>query len=115
MNSNNPSPRVVALGESVGLDATLRAVRRALLRAEFHAAEALLMAAAPLAGDYAPFLNLAGIVWEVRGDKGRARKFYCRAIRADYTYEPAQQNMRRQYELRVFGRTVQPVALGGPA
>jgi hypothetical protein len=116
MNWNElPAPAAPDRTTTVGLDATLRAVRRALRRGEWPAAEALLMAAGPVAGNHAPFLNLVGVVWEVRGDRAAARKFYCKAIRADHKYEPAQQNMRRHYELRTFGRTVQAVALGDQA
>ena len=67
----------------LGLDGTLGAVRRALRRCDWPTAEALLMAAGPVAGNHAPFLNLVGVVWEVRGDKSAAKRFYCRAIRAD--------------------------------
>ena len=75
-------------------------------------AEALLMRAAPLACDDAAFYNLAGLLWEARGDERAAKKFYGRAIRRDRKYPPAQQNMRRLYELRTFGHTRQCVALG---
>jgi Flp pilus assembly protein TadD len=56
-------------------------------------------------------LNLLGTVFELQGNWKAARKHYSRAISADVTYEPAQQNMRRWYELFTFGRTSEPLAL----
>jgi len=56
-------------------------------------------------------LNLLGAVFELRGDWKSARRHYSRAIKADRNYEPAQQNMRRWYELFTFGRTQEPLAL----
>jgi hypothetical protein len=49
------------------------------------------------------------------GRKEMARRFYGRAIRADGKFAPAQQNMRRLYELTTFGHTTQHVALGDEA
>jgi len=103
----------VWLGDAyVGYGQALSLARAAMRRGGWAEAEALLMKAAPLAGGDAAFCNLVGILWEARGDHRRARKFYGDAIRADGRYEPAQQNMRRLYELATFGRTSQPVALG---
>ena len=105
----------VWLGDAyVGYEQALSLARAAMRRGGWAEAEALLMKAAPLAGGDAAFCNLVGILWEARGDHRRARKFYGDAIRADGRYEPAQQNMRRLYELATFGRTSQPVALGDP-
>jgi Flp pilus assembly protein TadD len=95
-----------------GYAETLLDVCRALRLAEWSEAEALLMRAAPLAGDDPAFWNLVGVTWEVRGDSAAARRFYGKAIRADSNYGPAQQNMRRVFELRRFGRTSEAVALG---
>ena len=60
----------------------------------------------------AAWLNLVGVVHEWRGEWKMARRCYGRAIGADGQYEPAQQNMRRLYELRSLGHCVKPVALG---
>jgi len=43
--------------------------------------------------------NLAGVLAEVLQDYKGAKKNYGQAIRLDRRYEPAQQNMRRQFEV----------------
>lgn len=45
-------------------------------------------------------------------DYERARKLYGKAIKYGADYEPAQQNMRRIYELFQFGSSQEPFALG---
>ena len=57
------------------------------------------------------WLNLIGVIHELRRDWKNARRYYGRAIAIDGAYEPAQQNMRRLYELYTFGRSVEPIAL----
>jgi len=96
----------------VGYRGTLALVRSALRREDWIEAESLLMRAGPIAGNDPSFLNLVGILREVEGDQRAAAEFYGKAIRASSDYAPAQQNMRRLYELRNFGRTDQTVALG---
>lgn len=66
--------------------------------------------AAPI-GD-AAYLNLVGAICEGRRQWKRARKFYGRAMRANRSFEPAQKNLRRLYELHTFGRCGQSVSLG---
>src|SRR2546421_5723787 len=104
----------VAASSSVaqGYRATLRMVRAALRREDWVEAEALLMRAGPIAGNDPAFFNLVGILREVEGNKNAAAEFYGRAIRSNSEYVPAQQNMRRLYELRKFGQTDQAVLLG---
>jgi tetratricopeptide (TPR) repeat protein len=97
---------------TLGYNDVLLDACRALRAGEWAQAEALLMRAAPLAGDDAAFLNLAGVAAEARRDLRSARAFYSRAIRTNPRFEPAQQNMRRLFELSRFGRTCQPAALG---
>src|SRR5437870_9535127 len=63
----------------------------------------------------AAYLNLLGIVHELQGEWTLARRCYCKAIRADRRYEPAQQNMRRWFELHAFGHSAEPFALGDEA
>ena len=103
-------PDDAALGP--GYVDTLLQACQAMRVAEWPEAEALLMHAAPLAGEDPAYWNLVGILWEVRGDTRAARRFYGRSIRADSHYAPAQQNMRRLFELDRFGHTRQVVALG---
>lgn len=61
---------------------------------------------------HAAWLNLMGVICEARGNWRRAKRYYGRAMRADRNFAPAEQNMRRWYELFTFGRTKLPVALG---
>lgn len=57
--------------------------------------------------------NLLGVLFEMKGEYAVARKCYGRAISIDSQYEPAQQNMRRLFELFHFGSSKEPVNLGG--
>jgi Flp pilus assembly protein TadD len=98
-----------------GYDAVLALARGAMRRDAWSEAEHLLMTAASIAGDDPVFNNLVGVLWEVRGDMRSARRFYGKAIRASSNYAPAQQNMRRLYELCMFGQTRQAAALGDEA
>jgi Flp pilus assembly protein TadD len=98
-----------------GYDAILAQARRAMRRDAWSEAEHLLMTAAPIAGSDPVFNNLVGVLWEVRGDLRSARRLYGKAIRAAGDYAPAQQNMRRLYELCMFGQTRQAAALGDEA
>ena len=45
-------------------------------------------------------------------DYDRAKRYYGQAIRLNKNYEPAQQNMRRIYELFQFGSSKEPFSLG---
>ncbi|MEI9893543.1 MAG: response regulator [Chthoniobacter sp.] len=57
-------------------------------------------------------LNLAGVFFEMQEDYDRARKLYGQAIKYGPYYEPAQQNMRRIFELFHFGSSKEPLAMG---
>jgi hypothetical protein len=57
-------------------------------------------------------LNLIGVIHEMRRQWKSAKRYYGRAIHADRHFDPAQQNMRRMYELETFGRTELPLATG---
>jgi len=57
-------------------------------------------------------LNLAGILFEMQGDYGRAGKLYGKAIRASPGYIPAQRNMRRLVQLHDSGTSNEPFNLG---
>ena len=97
---------------AIGYRATLTMVRNALRREDWVEAEALLMRAGPIAGNDPAFFNLVGILREVEGNKQAAAEFYGKAIRTNSNFAPAQQNMRRLFELRRFGHTDQAVSLG---
>jgi hypothetical protein len=60
----------------------------------------------------AAYLNLLGVVCEARTQWKLARRFYGVAMSVNSSYGPAEQNMRRLYELYTFGRSREPVALG---
>ncbi len=90
----------------------LEEVRVGLFSGNFKRAEAMLMRAAELAGEDPNYFNLLGVLHEAEGRKHLARKFYGKAIHLNSGYEPAQQNMRRLYELSRFGQTKQQVVLG---
>jgi FixJ family two-component response regulator len=57
--------------------------------------------------------NLAGVLAEMLDDDDKAKKYYGQAIKLDKNYEPAQQNMRRLFELQNFGSSSEPVNMGG--
>jgi hypothetical protein len=56
--------------------------------------------------------NLAGVLAELLEDYGKAKKCYGQAIKLDKSYAPAQQNMRRLFEVDHFGSSKEPVNLG---
>ena len=57
--------------------------------------------------------NLAGVLAEMLDEVDKAKKYYGQAIKLDKNYEPAQQNMRRLFELQNFGSSSEPLNLGG--
>jgi DNA-binding response OmpR family regulator len=80
---------------------------RAFGKARLHLVKALeLNAKSPEA------FNLAGVLAEVLEDYDKAKKYYGQAIKLDKKYEPAQQNMRRLFEVDNFGSSKEPVNLG---
>src|SRR5271166_935443 len=80
---------------------------RAFAKARLHLARAL-----ELNAKSAEAFNLAGVLSEVLEDYDRAKKCYGQAIKLDKNYEPAQQNMRRLFEVDHFGSSKEPVNLG---
>ncbi len=90
----------------------LARAREALRRNDLVEAERMLLSLDRTGEADPAFFNLMGILHECQGQKCKARAFYARAIAADSRYEPAQQNLRRLYELAVFGKTREFAALG---
>jgi DNA-binding response OmpR family regulator len=80
---------------------------RAFGKARLHLAKAL-----ELNAKSAEAFNLAGVLAEVLEDYDNAKKFYGQAIKLNKNYEPAQQNMRRLFEVDHFGSSKEPVNLG---
>ena len=56
--------------------------------------------------------NLLGVLFEMNHEYAIAKQCYGRALAIDSKYEPAQQNMRRLFELFNFGSSKEPVNLG---
>src|SRR5258707_1034928 len=79
----------------------------AFAKARLHLAKAL-----ELNAKSAEAFNLAGVLAEVLEDYNKAKKYYGQAIKLDKNYEPAQQNMRRLFEVDHFGSSNEPVNLG---
>jgi Flp pilus assembly protein TadD len=92
-------------------DALLARARVALVNMDLSTAEGLLLRAAPLGASDPVFHNLMGLLAELRADLPTARRHYGNAISLDRKFDPAQQNMRRLYELREFGHSNEPAAL----
>jgi len=57
-------------------------------------------------------LNLAGVLFEMQGDYGRAAKLYGKAIESMPGYTPAQKNMRRLVDLHDSGGSKEDIHLG---
>ena len=87
------------------------AKRRLNLRA-FGKARLHLVKALELNAKSAEAFNLAGVLAEVLEDYDKAKKYYGQAIKLNKNYEPAQQNMRRLFEVDHFGSSKEPVNLG---
>ncbi len=93
-------------------DTHIVAAKRLLNLQEFAKAKEHLIRALELNTDSAEAFNLAGVLFEMQKDFDRAKKYYGQAIKIDRHYEPAQQNMRRLFELFHFGSSEEPFNLG---
>jgi DNA-binding response OmpR family regulator len=92
-------------------DVLLARARQALTDGDLARAEGLLLRAGALGEKDPAYHNLLGMLTELREDFSAARRHYGKAISLKGTFAPAQQNMRRIYELREFGRSDEPGAL----
>ena len=88
------------------------AAKRCLNLRAFGKARLHLVKALELNAHSAEAFNLAGVLAEVLEDYDKAKKYYGQAIKLDKKYEPAQQNMRRLFEVDHFGSSKEPVNLG---
>jgi DNA-binding NtrC family response regulator len=93
-------------------EAHLATAKRCLNLHAFAKAKSHLAKALELNPKSVEAFNLAGVLAEVLEDYQGAKKYYGRAIRLDNTYEPAQQNMRRLFEVDQFGSSTELVNLG---
>ena len=90
----------------------LVAVKRSINLGRFDTARLHLRKALEINEKSPEAFNLAGILAEIQEDYNQAKKCYGQAIRLDGNYEPAQQNMRRLFEVEHFGSSNEPVNLG---
>ena len=90
----------------------IAAAKRCLNLHAFAKARLHLVKAMELNNESVEALNLAGVLAELLEDYQNAKKYYGQAIRLDNRYEPAQQNMRRLFELDHFGSSNELVNLG---
>lgn len=93
-------------------DSHVIAAKRLLNLQDFTQAQKHLVRALELNNQSAEGFNLAGVLFEMQEDYERARKYYGQAIKHDQHYAPAQQNMRRLFELFNFGSSQEPISLG---
>src|SRR4051794_29279298 len=107
------SPQVIRRAES-NAPRKLQVLRDALLaicEGKWDQAENTLTIDGATTPHDAALLNLLGVICQGRREWKQARRFFGKAMRANRRYTPAEQNMRRLYELSTFGRTELPVAL----
>lgn len=88
------------------------AAKRCLNLRSFAMARIHLIKALELNNKSVEAFNLAGVLAELLDDVDKAKKYYGQAIKLNKNYEPAQQNMRRLFELQNFGTTSELLNLG---
>jgi DNA-binding NtrC family response regulator len=90
----------------------VQAAKRLLNLRQFPEAREHIAQALEVRTDSPEVFNLGGVLFEMLEDYDRAKRYYGQAIRLNRNYEPAQQNMRRIYELFQFGSSREPFNLG---
>jgi len=93
-------------------DTHVQAAKQLINLREFPAAREHIAKALEIRSDSPEVFNLGGVLFEMLEDYKRAKRYYGQAIRLNKNYEPAQQNMRRIYELFQFGSSKEPFNLG---
>jgi DNA-binding response OmpR family regulator len=104
-----PAPHLVS---EVTFDAHVQAAKRFLNLRQFGKAREHIVKALEIRTDSEEVFNLGGVLFEMLEDYDQAKRYYGQAIRLNKNYEPAQQNMRRIYELFQFGSSKEPFNLG---
>ena len=104
-----PAPHPVSGGT---FGAHVQAAKRLINLRQFAGAREHIAKALEIRTDSPEVFNLGGILFELLEDYDRAKRYYGQAIRLNKNYEPAQQNMRRIYELFQFGSSKEPFNLG---
>jgi DNA-binding response OmpR family regulator len=92
-------------------DYFIRCAKRAINLQDFAVAKEHLIKALELNPDSPAALNLVGVMLEMREEYEQAKRYYGQAIKLNRHFEPAQQNMRRIYELFHFGSSKEPFNL----
>jgi DNA-binding NtrC family response regulator len=87
----------------------IRSAKRAINLRDFPSARKNISEALTLNDRSAEGFNLAGVLAEMREDYDKAKRYYGQAIKIDAHFEPAQQNMRRIFELFQFGESKEPI------
>jgi DNA-binding NtrC family response regulator len=87
----------------------IRSAKRAVNLRDFANARKNISEALRLNDRSAEGFNLAGVLAEMREDYDKAKRYYGQAIKIDSHFEPAQQNMRRIFELFQFGESKEPI------
>jgi FixJ family two-component response regulator len=90
-------------------DYYLRCAKRAINLRDFAAAKRDLVKALELNPNSPSAFNLVGVMLEMREEYEQAKRYYGQAIKIDKHFEPAQQNMRRIFELFRFGSSKEPI------
>ena len=104
-----PAPHPVSGGT---FGAHVQAAKRLINLRQFAGAREHIAKALEIRTDSPEVFNLGGVLFELLEDYDRAKRYYGQAIRLNKNYEPAQQNMRRLYELFQFGSSKEPFNLG---
>jgi DNA-binding response OmpR family regulator len=105
-------PRDVQPPEATALGHLIREAKRLLNLQDFDSAATCIAAALKIDDASPDVYNLQGVLAEIRGDYDAARRAYGHAIRLHSRHEPAQQNMRRLFELFNFGSSEEALHLG---
>jgi DNA-binding NtrC family response regulator len=92
----------------------VRSAKRAINLRDFASARKNISEALRLNDRSAEGFNLAGVLAEMREDYDKAKRYYGQAIKSDSHFEPAQQNMRRIFELFQFGESKEPISIDTP-
>jgi FixJ family two-component response regulator len=90
-------------------DQSIRRAKRAINFRDFSLARRHLIEALEINPQSSQAFNLVGVMLEMREEYDQAKRYYGQAIKLDKDFEPAQQNMRRIFDLFNFGSSKEPV------
>jgi DNA-binding NtrC family response regulator len=105
-------PPVAAAPQRDDFHTHLVTAKRLINLQDFVGAKEHIIRALEINTNSAEAFNLAGVLHEMRKDYETAKKYYGKAIKLDKDFEPAQQNMRRLFDLFNFGSSGEPFNLG---